>query len=141
LLLGFAPNPSRNLPKAFGITIAGSLIGALSSLIGIGGGTLSVPWMVWCNKNMRLAVGTASAIGLPIALFGSAGFIFNGLTVPSLPVYSLGFIYLPALAGIAIASIFTAPVGAALAYRLPVATLKKIFAILLYALGIKLLLS
>ncbi len=141
LLLGFAPNPSRNLPSSPVITLVGSFIGALSSLIGIGGGTLSVPWMVWCNKDIRLSVGTASAIGLPIAIFGSAGFIFNGLSSSALPAHSLGFVYLPALVGIALASIFTAPLGAALAHRLPVVTLKKLFAILLYALGTKALLT
>lgn len=141
LLLGFAPNPSRDLPSNAGITLMGSFIGALSSLIGIGGGTLSVPWMLWCNRDMRQAVGTASAIGLPIALFGSAGFVFNGLAISALPAYSVGFVYLPALAGIAFASIFTAPVGAALAHRLPIPLLKKLFAILLYALSAKLLLT
>ncbi|MCE9633028.1 MAG: sulfite exporter TauE/SafE family protein [Methylophilales bacterium] len=141
LLLGFTPNPSRGLPENLGVTLAGSLIGAFSSLIGIGGGTLSVPWMVWCNKDMRLAVGTASAIGLPIAIFGSAGFIFNGLSISALPAHSLGFVYLPALAGITLASIFTAPLGAALTHRLPADTLKKLFAILLYALGTKVLLT
>jgi len=141
LLLGFTPNPSRDLPASPGITLVGSFIGALSSLIGIGGGTLSVPWMVWCNKDMRLAVGTASAIGLPIAIFGSAGFVFNGLSISALPPHSLGFVYLPALAGITLASIFTAPLGAALTHRLPVTTLKKLFAILLYALGTKVLLT
>lgn len=141
MLLSLPPKPSRSLPSTFGTTLAGSFIGAFSSLIGIGGGTLSVPWMVWCNKNMQHAIGTASAIGLPIAIFGSVGFIFNGYSISTLPAYSLGFIYLPALLGIALASVFTAPIGAALAHRLPVSILKKLFAILLYALGIKMLLT
>lgn len=141
MLLDFAPNPSRGLPLDLGMTLVGAIIGVLSSLIGIGGGTLSVPWMVWCNKGMRQAVGTASAIGLPIAIFGSAGFVLTGLSIGSLPAHSLGFVYLPALAGIALASVFTAPFGAVLAHRLPVDVLKKVFAILLYALGTKMLLT
>ena len=139
LLLGFAPNPSRGLPGNMGFGLVGGLIGALSSLIGIGGGTLSVPWMIWCNRDMREAVGTASAIGLPIAIFGSAGFVVTGLSATLLPAHCLGYIYLPALGGIVLASILTAPVGAALAHRFPTSLLKRIFAILLYLVSIKML--
>jgi uncharacterized membrane protein YfcA len=138
LLLDFRPNPTGRQPGATLIFCAGTLIGAVSSLAGIGGGTLSVPFLIFCNYPLRQAVGSSSAIGLPIALSASAGFLFTGMQVQGLPPMSAGFIYLPALAGIAVASVLTAPIGAWLAHRLPVPTLRKMFALLLYAVGIKL---
>lgn len=141
ILLNIHPHPGRALPGITGMTSVGMTIGILSTLVGIGGGTLSVPFMVFCNRSMREAVGTASAIGLPIALFGSIGFMWSGWNVAGLPPYSLGFVYLPALAGIALASILTAPLGAWAAHRLPAGALKKMFALLLYGLGIKMVLT
>ena len=116
---------------------AGNVIGAVSSLVGIGGGTLSVPFMTWCNIKLHQAIGTSAAIGLPIAVAGAAGYIANGLNVSGLPPHSLGFVYLPALAAIVAASVLTAPLGAKAAHRLPVAKLKRI----LYTLGIRMLIS
>jgi uncharacterized membrane protein YfcA len=141
LLLEFSPNASRSLPGRVGMALVGVVIGALSSLVGIGGGSLSVPFMVWCNCNMREAVGTSSAIGFPIAVFGSIGFIIAGWGVNTLPAHSAGFVYLPAMVGLALASVLTAPFGAKLAHRLPVPLLKKIFAFLLYGLGLKMALT
>jgi len=99
-----------------------------------------VPFLTWCNVAIHRAIGTSAAIGFPIAVAGAVGYIVNGLSAP-LPPYSLGFVYLPALAGIAAASIVTAPIGAKLAHSLPVDKLKKIFALLLLAMGTKLLWS
>lgn len=141
LLLEFAPNPSRLLPGWFGMAVVGIVIGAMSSLVGIGGGALSVPFMVWCNRNMREAVGTSAAIGFPIAVFASLGFVATGWNVATLPPYSAGFVYLPAMVGLVLTSVLTAPMGAKLAHRLPVPVLKKIFAFLLYALGLKMALT
>ncbi len=141
LLLEFSPNASRSLPGRIGMVLVGSVIGAMSSLVGIGGGSLSVPFMVWCNRDMREAVGTSSAIGFPIAVFASLGFVMVGWNVATLPTYSAGFVYLPAVAGLALASVLTAPFGAKLAHRLPVPVLKKIFAFLLYGLGLKMALT
>lgn len=135
LLLEFSPSPSGRQSESGPMVFAGALIGSLSSLVGIGGGTLSVPFLIYCNYPMRQAVGTSSAIGLPVAISASAGYIFNGLQVHGLPPMSAGFVYLPALAGIALASGLTAPLGARLAHRLPVPLLKKLFALLLYAVG------
>jgi uncharacterized membrane protein YfcA len=117
----------------------GGIIGGISSLVGIGGGSLSVPFMVWCNMSMHNAIGTSAAIGFPIALAGAVGYVANGLAVSQLPAWSLGFVYLPALAGIALASVVTAPLGARLAHSLPVTGLKKTFALLLIVMGTKLL--
>ena len=137
MILDIKPKAARELPGRPGMFGAGNVIGVVSSLVGIGGGTLSVPFMTWCNVKLHDAIGTSAAIGFPIAVAGAAGYVANGLRVDGLPPYSLGFVYLPALAAIAVASILTAPLGAKLAHRLPVKKLKKIFAILLYTLGMR----
>jgi uncharacterized membrane protein YfcA len=107
---------------------AGFGIGAISALAAVGGGSLTVPFLLWCNVKMHHAIGTSAAVGLPIALAGTAGYLISGLGATGLPAGSFGFIYLPALAGTVLASALVAPLGARLAHRLPVATLKKIFA-------------
>lgn len=141
MIMNIKPKPSRELPGVMGMFSAGGVIGAVSSLVGIGGGTLSVPFMTWCNIKLHQAIGTSAAIGFPIAAAGAAGYIVNGWMRDTLPVYSLGFVYLPALAGLVVASVLTAPFGARLAHRLPVARLKIFFALLLYVLGTRMLLS
>ena len=139
MLWGRQPRAGRTLPGPAGLTGVGVVIGAISSIFGIGGGSLSVPFFVWCNMKMQQAVGTSSAGGMPIAIAGAAGFIWTGWKNPLLPEYSLGYVYLPALAGIAITSVIFAQIGARWAHRLPAATLKKIFALLLVVMGGKLL--
>lgn len=141
MLLDRKPKASRQIPGFAGMFATGNVIGIVSSLLGIGGGTLSVPFLVWCNIAVHHAIGTAAAIGLPIALAGSAGYILTGLDVSGLPPYSLGYIYFPALIGIVSASMLTAPLGARLAHWLPVAKLKRIFAVLLLIVGTKMLIS
>ncbi|PIE71240.1 MAG: hypothetical protein CSA22_04230 [Deltaproteobacteria bacterium] len=131
------PKPSRSLPGSAGMLGTGTMIGGVSSLVGIGGGSLSVPFMVWCNIPIHQSIGTASAIGFPIAIAGTAGFILNGWKNPLLPAWSLGYVYLPALAGIVMFSVITAPVGAMLAHRLPVAKLKRIFAGFIFIMAIR----
>ncbi len=135
------PKPSRELPGLFGMFLSGNVIGVVSSWVGIGGGTLSVPYMIWCNVPVHRAIGTSAAIGLPIALAGSAGFLYNGWENELLPQYSVGFIYLPGLIGIAAVSVLTAPLGVKLAHSLPVDKLKKIFAVLLIVVGTRMLYS
>jgi uncharacterized membrane protein YfcA len=142
MLLDIKPKAARALPGLPGMFAAGNVIGAVSSLVGIGGGTLSVPFMTWCNVTLHRAIGTSAAIGLPIAVAGALGYVVNGLAVRAvLPAHSLGFVYLPALAAIVVTSMLTAPLGAKLAHRLPVKKLKKIFALLLYTLGIRMAVS
>lgn len=136
LLLNIKPKPARTLPGVAGTTTAGLIIGGVSSLVGIGGGSLSVPFMLWCNIALHRAIGTSSAIGFPIAIAGTLGYILNGLQVTALPEWSVGFVYLPALALLVLASVITSPLGAKLAHRLPVGPLRKLFALLLYVLGI-----
>ena len=141
MLSGKKPKPSRHLPGLGGMSVAGGIIGVVSSLVGIGGGTLSVPFLLWNNLDMRKAIGTSAAIGFPIALAGCFGYIVNGWNAANLPPYSFGYIYLPSLFGIVIVSMFTAPLGARLAQTLPVPKLKKCFALLLIVVGIRMLLK
>ncbi len=139
MLLNIKPKPHRELPGAFGTSLVGLFIGGISALVAIGGGSLSVPFMTWCNVKMQNAIGTSAAIGLPIALSGTVGFIVNGWGAEGTPPYTAGFIYLPALVLVALVSVLTAPLGAKMAHRLPVATLKKIFAGVLILLSLKML--
>jgi uncharacterized protein len=139
MLANKKPRPSRGLPGNTGMFGAGSVIGLVSSLVGIGGGTLSVPFLMWCNLAVHHAIGTSAAIGFPIAVAGTAGYVLNGLHAEDLPELSLGYIYLPALAGIVAASVLTAPLGVRLAHRLPVAKLKRVFAVLLILVGTRML--
>lgn len=129
------PAAARELPRRPGMFAAGGIIGTLSGLVGAGGGFVSVPFMTWCNVSIHHAVATSAALGFPIALAGTLSNVVNGWNTPGLPTGSLGFIYLPALLVIVLASVCTAPLGARTAHRLPVKPLKKIFALVLYALA------
>lgn len=141
LLMDARPKASRQLPGRGGLFGSGTVIGCISSLVGIGGGSMSVPFLIWCNLSARQAIGTSAAIGLPIALTGSLGYLLSGVGKAGLPPHSIGYIYLPALIGIAMTSYLTAPLGAKLAHSLPVSQLKKGFALLLIATGAKMLSS
>ncbi len=133
----FRPAPHRGLPGYPGTTLAGGVIGAVSSWVGIGGGTLSVPFMLWHNVSLHRAIATAAAIGFPIAVAGALGYVVGGWQQRGLPAGSLGFVYLPAFGGIVLGSVLTAPLGARTAHRLPVRPLKRIFALLLIALALR----
>lgn len=133
MLLNRKPKASRDLPETAGMFGMGSTIGVISALVGIGGGSLSVPFMIWCNVPAHRAIGTSAAIGFPIAIAGAVGYIVNNLGGAGLPAYSVGYVYLPALVGIVCASMLTAPFGVRLAHALPVDKLKRIFALFLYA--------
>jgi len=135
MLMNIKPKATREIPGFLGNSAAGGIIGMASSFVGIGGGSLSVPYMTWCNVPMHKAIGTSAAIGFPIAVAGALGFLINGLGVEGRPEYCAGFIYLPALLGIAAASVCTAPIGARLAHRLPIPKLKRFFACLLFVMA------
>jgi uncharacterized protein len=141
MLTNKKPKPSRQIPGCGPMSGVGSVIGLVSSLVGIGGGTLSVPFMIWCNMSVHHAIGTSAAIGFPIAIAGTLGYIVNGLPVPDLPRFSIGYVYLPALLGIVLTSVLTAPLGVRLAHSLPVNALKRIFAVLLLFVGTRMLIS
>jgi uncharacterized membrane protein YfcA len=139
LLRNWKPKPSRRLPVSAAMIMVGALFGALSAVLGIGGGTLTVPFLIWCNTGMRESVATSAAVGLPITLAGAVGHVLAGWGQAGLPPGSAGHIYLPALAAIAVTSIFTAPLGAQLAHTLPVATLKHAFAVVVAVVGVRML--
>ena len=141
MLLDRKPRASRDLPGIAGMFAAGFVVSAMSSFAAIGGAFLTIPFMLWCNVPMLPAIGTAAMIGFPIALSGSIGFIVAGLRETGLPAWSLGFIYLPALAGMVLASMLMAPVGAATAHNVPVKWLRRIFAGLFYVLATRMLIS
>lgn len=138
---GAKPAPHRNLPETIGMIAVGGMIGTVSAIVGIGGGSLTVPFLTWCNVSIRQAVATSAACGLPIALAGSIGFVMTGLNTANLPAWSLGYVYGPALVGIALVSMLSAPFGARLAHTLPTEMLKKVFAVFLALIGIKMLLG
>lgn len=135
------PPPQRGLPGSVGMLAVGTVIGVVSAIVGIGGGSLTVPFLTWCNVSIRQAVATSAACGLPIALAGSIGFVATGLNAEHLPAWSLGYVYGPALVGVAAISMLLAPVGAKLAHTVPTELLKKVFAGFLAVVGLKMLLS
>ncbi len=135
MFLDKKPKPTRQMPGTAGQVAAGGVIGFLSGLVGAGGGFISVPFMVAHNIAIINAVATSAALGFPIALANTAGYVISGASVPNLPAHSLGYVWLPALAVIASCSVLTAPLGAKVAHRLPVAKLKKVFALILYGLA------
>lgn len=141
MLSGWQASGHRQLPGRTGMGIAGGVIGTASAIFGIGGGSLMVPFLSYHQLLMQRAVATASACGLPIAVAGTAGFILAGWHTEGLPPSSLGYIYLPAFAGISMASVLFARIGAQFAHRLPAATLKKLFALLLVLVGIQFMLG
>ena len=141
ILFDVRPNATRQLPGMAGITLTGILTGWLSSLVSIGGGTVIIPFLLWCNVSLRNAIGTSAAIGFPVAVGGTVGYVLTGISVPALPLHSLGFVYLPALLWVALASILTAPLGAKATHHLKVRLLRKLFALLLLVLATKLLLK
>jgi len=121
--------------------LAGSGIGAISALVSIGGGSLTVPYLLWQNVDIKKAIGTSAALGFPISVVGTLGYIINGWSVTTGEVFTFGFVYIPAVVLISATSFITAPYGARLAHKLPVKTLKKVFALLLILLSMKMLFS
>jgi len=139
MMADFKPKPHRVLPGTFGMVAVGTLIGIVSSLVAAGGGFLTIPFMVFCNVVIHQAVGTSAALGFPIAVAGTIGYIASGLQAPGLPDYALGYVYLPAFLGVVAMSFLMAPIGARLAHKLPVKQLKRAFGGFLALLATKML--
>ena len=135
MLRGKKPKPSRQMPGTLGQTAAGGVIGFLSGLVGAGGGFVSVPFMTWCNVPIHNAVATSAALGFPIALANTAGYLIGGRSLPPALPGAFGYLYLPALVIIASASVTMAPFGARAAHAMNVDQLKRIFALILYVLA------
>ncbi len=137
MALRFQPRPGRVVPGLVGLGAAGTVIGYVSALFGIGGGSLTVPFLSWCNVRMQKAVGLSAACGLPIAVVGCITNVWAGWGREDLPEYSSGFVYWPAFLGIVLTSTLFAKVGAKLAQRLPEAQLKQVFALFLMLIGLQ----
>ena len=137
IFLGTKPSAHGTMPGPVGVFAIATVIGAIAGLVSAGGTFLTVPFMLYCGVRMHTAIGTGAAIGIPVAAIGTVGYIVSGWRVDVLPSWSLGFVYLPALALLVAASIVTAPMGARFAHKLPVKTLRRVFAVLLYALATK----
>lgn len=135
MLLNRKPNASRTLPGPAGTFAVGSVIGGASALVGAGGAFISVPFMTWCNIKIHDAVGTSAALGFPIALAGTIGYLWAGLGLEQVPPGSLGYLYLPGLVVISLASIVLAPLGARTAHRMDIRPLRRLFALVLYCLA------
>lgn len=141
MVRGRLPDAQRPLPGMPGFLLAGVVIGVFSALAGIGGGVMTVPFLVWCTVPMRTAVGTAAACTMPVAIAGVIGFIATGWDAGAGVAGTTGYVYWPAVAGIAAASVLTAPAGARLAHTLPVPQLRRAFAVLLGIVGLRMLLA
>ena len=133
IVLGVGVKPNTKLASDAALDVDNGV------LVAIGGGSFTVPFLSWCNVPVRKAIGTSAAVGFPIALGGAVGYIWNGWGVGGLPAASLGFVYLPAMVGVAAVSVLTAPIGARLTHQLPVKTLKRVFAAILLALAGKMM--
>lgn len=131
MLLDLRPKVARSLPGPLGLFGAGSGIGIVSSMVGAGGAFISVPFMTACNVRIHNAVATSAALGFPIAVAGTAGFIIAGMRQGGLPPYTLGYVYLPGVAAIVVASMLFAPLGVRVAHGWPVPKLRRAFACLL----------
>jgi uncharacterized protein len=141
MAVGAKPRATRELPGRGGLVAMAAFIGLVSSMFGGGAAAFGVPFLTWCNVSTHRAIGTCAAMGFPLALAGTAGYVASGWTVPGMPPWSVGFVYVPAFVGISITSMLVAPWGAKLAHRLQGPTLRRIFALFLLAMGMKVAIS
>ena len=136
MLRGREARAGRTLPGSTGLFGAGAGIGFVSGLLGAGGAFLSVPFMTWCSVPLREAIGTSAALGFPIAVAATTGYLIGGWQLPPALPGALGYLYLPGVVIVALASVLTAPQGARAAQRMPVPQLRRMFALLLMALAL-----
>jgi len=129
----------RSLPGRYAVATTGFGIGTISSLLGIGGGSMTVPWLLWHGRKVQNAIATAAACGYPIAVAGTLGFVMLGDNQTS--VSALGYVHLQALAGVAVFSVLGAPLGVAAVHRSSPLFAKRFFAVFLLVVAAKMLLS
>jgi len=141
MLLDHNPAAVRGLPGPVSMSAAGGAIGFFASLTGTAGASLTVPYLVRRSLGVHEAIGTAAAVGWPLAIAGTVGYIAAGAGRPGLPDWSAGYVYFPALAWIVAASMAMAPVGARIAHRTPGRTLKRVFAVVLFLLATNMLMQ
>lgn len=132
---------TKSMSSFWELFLAGTGIGTISALVSIGGGSLTVPYLVRRKVNIKKAIGTSAAIGLPISLAGTLGYVINGWSHTASDSFTFGFIYFPGVVLISLISMIFAPIGAKMAHQLPVPIMKKIFSVLLILLSIKMLIS
>lgn len=135
MLRGGKPEAARQMPGTLGSAAAGGVVGFVSGLVGAGGAFISVPFMTWCNVPIHLATGTSAALGFPIAAANTLGYVIGGWNLHTGVPGSLGFVVLPAVAVISLASVVTAPIGAKVAHGMDTRQLKRVFALLLFSLA------
>jgi uncharacterized membrane protein YfcA len=135
MFLDSRPKAGRTLPGRLGLATVGGVIAYFASFLAAGAAFITVPYMTWCNVPMRRAIGTAAAIGFPLAVASSLGYIYAGSSVSGLPEASLGYIHGPALAFIVATSVITAPLGARYTQRVPVRRLRQVFGLMMFALA------
>ena len=140
LVLGRHPDGEKPLPGQPGASLVGVFIGAISSLIGIGGGALTGPWQMWHGIRAQNAVATSAACGYPIAIAGTLSFVWLGWQ-GGIPGQALGYVHLPAFVGIALTSALAAPLGAATVHRLPPRLVRRIFGAFLVLIGLRMLIG
>ena len=137
--LGIRPAATMSLPRRPGMIAAGGVIGTCSTVLGIGGGTLTIPALLWCSVGIRNAIAVSAACGIPIAIAGSVSMIAAGLDETASPENTIGYLYWPASAVIVITAVIFAPMGARLTHVLPISLIRKIFAVVLAIVGIRML--
>jgi uncharacterized membrane protein YfcA len=141
MIFNVKPKASRDLPGRGGLVAMGAVIGVCSSWFGGGAAAVGVPFLTWCNVSAHRAIGTVAALAFPTSLAGAIGYAASGYGAPGLPPWSVGFVYLPAAIGISVASLALAPLGARLAHRMSGPTLRRVFALFILAVGVKVALS
>ncbi|WP_251358730.1 sulfite exporter TauE/SafE family protein [Kangiella sp. TOML190] len=141
MVVGKQPTAKGLKLNAVNAAPAGLGMGAISSLLGIGGGSVVVPYLLYHKEKLVMAIGTAAACGLPLAIMATIGYVVLGWQVSNLPPYHWGYVYLPAVFAIAFGSILSAPLGAYLAHKLPTLIIKRIFALLMVVVGAKIIMN
>jgi uncharacterized protein len=139
MFLNKKPKPGRTLLGSLWQMFAGFVIGAVSAMVSIGGASLSVPYLVWQNTGIQKAIGTAAAIGFPVAVSATVGYMISGWHNTNMHNLTFGYVSLPAFVIISVCSSLMVPVGAKFSHKLPVGIIKKIFGLLLVALSLKML--
>lgn len=133
--------PHADLPGTAGLVSVSAGVGVVSALMGIGGGSLNVPFLSYCGVPVKRAIATAAAVGLPLAASATLGYMLAGLDQEGRPPASLGYINFPAFGGVVAASLLFAPLGATLAHKLPDLLLRRLFAIFLFVLACRMCLK
>lgn len=139
MALGKSPKPQQKNVSLLVDAVISTLIGLISALLGIGGGSMTVPYMVYGGFHIHNAVAIASACGLPIAIAGTISYMLWGLQTVGLPQWSVGYVYLPSFVGVSLGGVITAPLGAKLAHKLPAKQLKRYFSVFLFAIAAKMI--